>query len=334
MKSFKNYLAESKVHKHADHFVDYCCGELDIKDKPEIIFVDSKAHAKKNTSFGGYYPGLKKIKVNVAGRHVVDVLRTLAHELVHHKQNEDERLDINSGKTGSDIENEANSKAGIILRNYGKAKPELFESMNEVFLNDIKDKDTVIRQGGLGSDALGKEPPRGATKIGKLTNGDHVWHKKEPGGAGMKAHLYYVTDPETNKVNIHLQTHKYGDEHGETVGSVVSNHDSKGVHKLYQHLVVKHNKILVGDDQSEGARKVWAKAARHPSVHVHGFEDTQQGKAVHGSSQDDDLYVKPGHRDRIRQDQLTAPMSDKGDYEGDRKDQNRAAMTVLVMHKK
>jgi Zn-dependent peptidase ImmA (M78 family) len=128
VKTFIEYLSESKLEKHADHFVDYCCDELGIKNKPEIKFVNSKIQAKMNTSFGGYYPGEKKIKVNTAGRHVVDVFRTLAHELVHHKQNEDERLDADSGKTGSEIENEANSKAGILLRNYGKAKPELFES--------------------------------------------------------------------------------------------------------------------------------------------------------------------------------------------------------------
>jgi Zn-dependent peptidase ImmA (M78 family) len=129
MKTFKSYLEESNtLTKHVDHFVDYCCSELGIKDKPPIQYVNSKIQAKLNTSFGGYYPGEKKIKVNTAGRHTVDIFRTLAHELVHHKQNEDKRLKVDSGKTGSDIENEANSKAGILLRNYGKAKPEIFES--------------------------------------------------------------------------------------------------------------------------------------------------------------------------------------------------------------
>ena len=129
MITFKSYLEESNtLTKHVDHFVDYCCSELGIKDKPPIQYVNSKIQAKLNTSFGGYYPGEKKIKVNTAGRHTVDIFRTLAHELVHHKQNEDKRLKADSGKTGSDIENEANSKAGILLRNYGKAKPEIFES--------------------------------------------------------------------------------------------------------------------------------------------------------------------------------------------------------------
>lgn len=127
MKNFREYLGESKLKKHADQFIDYCVKELNIKDKPGIKFVDSKIKAKIQTSFGGYYPGDKKIEVNTAGRHTVDIFRTLAHELVHHKQNEDERLDADSGKTGSDMENEANSRAGVLLRNYGKAKPDLFE---------------------------------------------------------------------------------------------------------------------------------------------------------------------------------------------------------------
>ena len=54
----------------------------------------------------------------------MDVLRTLAHELVHWKQCQmGEELD---GADGSDTENQANAVAGIIMRRFGKSCPHLF----------------------------------------------------------------------------------------------------------------------------------------------------------------------------------------------------------------
>ena len=58
---------------------------------------------------------------------MADILRTLAHELVHRKQDEDERIDYNSGDTGSEIENEANAKAGILLRKFGKQNEKIYQ---------------------------------------------------------------------------------------------------------------------------------------------------------------------------------------------------------------
>jgi Zn-dependent peptidase ImmA (M78 family) len=59
---------------------------------------------------------------------MADILRTLAHELVHRKQDEDGRIDYESGETGSDIENEANAQAGVLLRDYGKVDNGIYEA--------------------------------------------------------------------------------------------------------------------------------------------------------------------------------------------------------------
>jgi Zn-dependent peptidase ImmA (M78 family) len=57
----------------------------------------------------------------------MDVCRTLAHELVHFKQDLDNQLeDADAGSTGSPQENEANAKAAVIMRNWGKLHPKLF----------------------------------------------------------------------------------------------------------------------------------------------------------------------------------------------------------------
>ena len=67
----------------------------------------------------------------MANRNLADALRTIAHELTHFKQSLDKRITDNpedkSGETGSEIENEANARAGIIMREFGKSHPEIYE---------------------------------------------------------------------------------------------------------------------------------------------------------------------------------------------------------------
>jgi hypothetical protein len=62
-------------------------------------------------------------------RHPMDVFRTVAHELVHHKQNEEGRITNASkeGETGSPIEDEANYMAGRIMRLWAKENPHNFK---------------------------------------------------------------------------------------------------------------------------------------------------------------------------------------------------------------
>lgn len=130
MRSFKQHIYENTAKKHANDFIKYACQHLGIDAPPSVTLVDDKEEAKQNKSFGGYTPHDHKIKVNIAGRHAADVYRTLAHELVHHKQNLDGRLNdvAKAGETGSHFENEANSEAGVIMRNYGRLNPRIYES--------------------------------------------------------------------------------------------------------------------------------------------------------------------------------------------------------------
>jgi Zn-dependent peptidase ImmA (M78 family) len=48
-------------------------------------------------------------------------LRTLAHELVHLAQANFKELTPEDGVTGSDVENEANALAGILMRLWNQA---------------------------------------------------------------------------------------------------------------------------------------------------------------------------------------------------------------------
>jgi len=120
MKSFTAFLKEEKFLAKLQPFLDFAQGYLELEQLPEITLIDSKKVAQENKSFGGYHPATQSIKTNIAERHAADIFRTLAHELVHYRQDLDGRLDESSGDTGSDIENEANAVAGVIMREYAK----------------------------------------------------------------------------------------------------------------------------------------------------------------------------------------------------------------------
>ena len=66
--------------------------------------------------------------IYIKDRAIMDIMRSVAHELVHHHQNE--RGDLvglaEEGADGSPIENEANAKAGEIIRIFGKQNPAIY----------------------------------------------------------------------------------------------------------------------------------------------------------------------------------------------------------------
>jgi hypothetical protein len=113
-----NMLLEEKL----DDFVQFACDHLKLQDTPKIMLVQVR---DDNMTTANYCPNSKNIKVYAKGRALFDVARSIAHELVHHKQNVNgEEL---NGETGSDCENEANATAGQIIRLYGKKNPDFYE---------------------------------------------------------------------------------------------------------------------------------------------------------------------------------------------------------------
>ena len=110
-----------------NEFAEYVKNEIGLDKVPEINFINEDGAAAKMKSFAGYNPGNSTITLVISNRNLADILRSLAHELVHHLQNIENRLNNKSGETGSNEENEANSKAGVLMRNYGKINPKIFE---------------------------------------------------------------------------------------------------------------------------------------------------------------------------------------------------------------
>ena len=108
-------------------FVRFAAEDLELDSLPKFDFRFDTKRSVEHKSFGGYQPGAEHITITVKNRHINDVLRTLAHEMVHYKQDLNNELeDDDAGSTGSPQENEANARAAVILRNWGKKHPEYF----------------------------------------------------------------------------------------------------------------------------------------------------------------------------------------------------------------
>lgn len=107
-------------------FVNFAKKHLAIDDGIRVALAYERTPDLKTTA---YYDLNGLVKIYVKNRAIIDVCRSIAHELVHHKQNLEGRLNdiAKDGDDGSPIENEANAIAGVIIRKYGKLHPELYQ---------------------------------------------------------------------------------------------------------------------------------------------------------------------------------------------------------------
>ena len=139
---------KSKTHNLIKEFIKFAVKELGLNQLPSGLTISYDADkAKDNKSMGYFNPENSKVWLYVKDRIPADYLRTLAHELVHRKQAEDNRLDINSGDTGSEIENEANAMAGVLLRKFGKENNIIYDNLNEGDYGDylFGDEDSGVK---------------------------------------------------------------------------------------------------------------------------------------------------------------------------------------------
>ena len=108
-------------------FVKFVKGELKLKSTPKVVVQNGRKDLKTTANYD-YTKSEKIIKVNAKNRMLVDVMRSVAHELVHHKQYEEGRL--NGPKPpdiGGEIEDEANAKAGQFIKMFAQKDPTIYD---------------------------------------------------------------------------------------------------------------------------------------------------------------------------------------------------------------
>jgi Zn-dependent peptidase ImmA (M78 family) len=113
--------------KKLSDFVKFIKNELKLKDVPTISIQNNRDGLKTTANYD-YTKENKIVKVCSKNRALVDVMRSLAHELVHHKQWEDGRLDgPKPPDIGGEIEDEANAKAGQFIKMYAKIDETIYD---------------------------------------------------------------------------------------------------------------------------------------------------------------------------------------------------------------
>jgi len=105
-------------------FVDHCCKSLEIGDDYDIYIVDDReSHGIQTTAY--YDPNNKIIKIYAKDRAVPDVLRSIAHELVHAKQDVKGEFDEHPMQhVGGYLEDDANARAGSLIKGFAMNREE------------------------------------------------------------------------------------------------------------------------------------------------------------------------------------------------------------------
>lgn len=110
-------------------FIDFTTEYLDIQTPLKIKLTKDR----EDVVTTAYYNIEDRVAcVYIKDRAIMDIMRSLAHEMVHHLQNERGDLTdaLSDGADGSTIENEANAVAGVIMRIFGKQNPEIYTNNN------------------------------------------------------------------------------------------------------------------------------------------------------------------------------------------------------------
>ena len=124
-------LFTSDEKNHLRGFVDLVIKELGIENEVNIDYTEDKSKVDTTAVYryeDGENADIENAEVTVytKERALQDIMRSVAHELVHHHQNEEGELKGKIQNVGGPIEDEANAVAGELLKKYGLQHPEIY----------------------------------------------------------------------------------------------------------------------------------------------------------------------------------------------------------------
>lgn len=107
-------------------FISFVSGHLKL-DTPCRIFLSAERNNHLETT-ASYNRNNNDIWIYVKNRNMLgDILRSIAHEMMHLKQNILGQLNHLSGEDGSPQENEANSFSGLMIRKFGRENRKIYQ---------------------------------------------------------------------------------------------------------------------------------------------------------------------------------------------------------------
>lgn len=115
------------IKEEIEKFVDWTCRRLHIKSRPEIELSTDSKEAQDNHHTGAHTTDTNQVWVYVKNRNLVDILRTVFHELVHVRQGELNMIKPGDSYPGSPIEVMADMLAGKYIKIYGEKHHYIFQ---------------------------------------------------------------------------------------------------------------------------------------------------------------------------------------------------------------
>jgi hypothetical protein len=115
------------IEQEVAKFVDWTAERLNLKQVPTVELSMDTEEAQGNHHTGGHVPGEGSVWVYAKNRNLVDILRTVFHELVHVRQHEIGMIKPGDSYPGSPIESMADMLAGKYIKIYGEKNNHIFQ---------------------------------------------------------------------------------------------------------------------------------------------------------------------------------------------------------------
>ena len=118
---------ECDLEQEVEKFVDWAAKKLNLQTTPKIELSMDTEEAQTNHHTGSHTDGDNSVWVYAKNRNLVDILRTVFHELVHVRQGELNMIKPGSSYPGSPIEVMADMLAGKYIKIYGEKNHHIFQ---------------------------------------------------------------------------------------------------------------------------------------------------------------------------------------------------------------
>jgi len=115
------------LEQEVEKFVDWTAKRLNLQKVPKVELSMDSEEAQTNHHTGGHIPGEDSVWVYAKNRNLVDILRTVFHELVHVRQHELGMIKPGDSYPGSPIEAMADMLAGKYIKIYGEKNHHIFQ---------------------------------------------------------------------------------------------------------------------------------------------------------------------------------------------------------------
>jgi hypothetical protein len=230
-----------------EDFVDFCYTQLGLEKEINLRIRRDPQWSVRNKTFGRYDENTNELNVGVGGRHIMDILRTVAHEMVHQRQNETQEMPADAGMDGSEYENEANAQAGVLMRKYGKLHPELFSADTELdeYLAHITPYGASA--GGLGTKGSIKATAGGMGTIGPY-GAVAENHSNLPTKQKSKVAIPFNQTVNELSVNRNNTVHQWQ----------LRNDNNFGFIKEVPNIILKNVKVVIDQDSYDNGKQIFA----------------------------------------------------------------------------